>query len=103
VRLLDHTRMKSQFVNLERRTARSGKDSIDHADGARDDIANAVAGAVLAATSKKGIFRIGFGCPGYGPDGGKMVWQDAGEPRQHSRITIEHISEQEDLRRRGLL
>jgi hypothetical protein len=103
VRLLDHTRMRSQFVNLERRTARGGKDSIDHVDGARDDIANAVAGAVLAATAKKPTMSIGFGGPGYAPNDGRIVWQDADEPRQHSRITIEHISEQEDLRRRGLL
>jgi Terminase large subunit, T4likevirus-type, N-terminal len=44
--LLDHPRMVAQFVGLERRTARSGKDSIDHAPGSHDDIANAVAGVV---------------------------------------------------------
>jgi hypothetical protein len=103
VRLLDHTRMRSQFVNLERRTSRGGKDSIDHTEGAKDDIANAVAGAVLAATAKKPTMSIGFGGPGYAPNDGRIHWQDADEPRQHSRITIEHISEQEDLRRRGLL
>jgi hypothetical protein len=54
------------------------------------------------ATAKKPTMSIGFGGPGYG-DTGRIVWQDADEPRQHSRITIEHISEQEDLRRRGLL
>jgi hypothetical protein len=36
---------------LERRTARSGRDSIDHAPGAHDDIANSVAGALLLAAS----------------------------------------------------
>jgi hypothetical protein len=39
----------SQLCSLERRTARGGRDSIDHAPGAHDDVANAVAG--LAATS----------------------------------------------------
>jgi hypothetical protein len=34
----------NQLANLERRVARSGKDSIDHAPGAHDDVANAVAG-----------------------------------------------------------
>lgn len=29
---------------MERRTGRNGKDSVDHASGAKDDIANAVAG-----------------------------------------------------------
>jgi len=47
VELLDHAKMATQFCNLERRTARSGKDSIDHAPGGHDDIANAVAGALL--------------------------------------------------------
>jgi hypothetical protein len=42
--LLDHPRMVSQFCGLERRTARSGKDTVDHAPGAHDDLANAVAG-----------------------------------------------------------
>jgi hypothetical protein len=49
--LLDHARLVAQLCGLERRTARSGRDSIDHAPGAHDDVANAVAGAlVIAAT-----------------------------------------------------
>jgi hypothetical protein len=47
VDLLDHDRMVTQLVGLERRTARSGKDSIDHSPGGHDDIANAVAGAII--------------------------------------------------------
>jgi hypothetical protein len=47
--LLDLPRLGTQLVGLERRTARSGKDSIDHAPGAHDDIANAVSGALLQA------------------------------------------------------
>ena len=38
-------RLVNQLSGLERRTARSGKDSIDHAPGTHDDFANAVAGA----------------------------------------------------------
>jgi hypothetical protein len=37
----------------ERNTARGGKDSIDHARGAHDDIANAAAGALVLAISGK--------------------------------------------------
>jgi hypothetical protein len=48
--LLDHPRLVAQLCNLERRTARGGKDSIDHAPNAHDDVANAVAGAVVAAS-----------------------------------------------------
>jgi hypothetical protein len=49
VELLDHPKMLAQLCGLERRTARGGRDSIDHAPGAHDDIANAVAGALLMA------------------------------------------------------
>jgi hypothetical protein len=38
-------RLVSQVVGLERRTTRAGKDSIDHAPGAHDDLINSVAGA----------------------------------------------------------
>ena len=47
VRLLDLPRLIGQFVSLERRTARGGRDSIDHAPGAHDDVANAVAGVLV--------------------------------------------------------
>lgn len=52
VDLVDHDRMIQQFVGLERRTARSGKDSIDHAPGAHDDIANVVAGLLVSIGTK---------------------------------------------------
>jgi hypothetical protein len=51
VELLDLPRLRSQLAGLERRTTRSGKDSIDHATGAHDDLANAVAGALVAAVA----------------------------------------------------
>jgi hypothetical protein len=38
-------RLVNQLCGLERRVARSGKDSIDHTPGMHDDLANAVAGA----------------------------------------------------------
>jgi hypothetical protein len=47
--LLDLPRLATQLIGLERRTARSGKDSIDHAPGAHDDVANSVSGALLLA------------------------------------------------------
>jgi hypothetical protein len=45
VDLLDNQRCLSQLCGLERCTGR-GRDSVDHRDGAHDDVANAVAGAV---------------------------------------------------------
>jgi hypothetical protein len=47
--LLDHDRLVTQLMSLERRTSRSGRDSMDHAPGSHDDIANAVAGALVTA------------------------------------------------------
>jgi hypothetical protein len=47
VELLDHPRMAAQFIGLERRVARSGKDSIAEPPNAHDDIANSVAGVLV--------------------------------------------------------
>lgn len=50
VELLDDQRLLTQLATFERRSGRSGKDSVDHAPGSHDDVANAAAGAyVLAA------------------------------------------------------
>jgi hypothetical protein len=43
---LDNARLVGQLANLERRTTRGGKDSVDHSPGAKDDVANAVAGVI---------------------------------------------------------
>jgi hypothetical protein len=47
--LLDNQRLVAQFVGLERRTSRGGRDVIDHAPSSHDDLANAAAGALLLA------------------------------------------------------
>jgi hypothetical protein len=47
IELLDHPRLSAQLAGLERRTARSGRDSIDHGPGGHDDLANAVAGVLV--------------------------------------------------------
>lgn len=53
VALLDLPKLSAQLVGLERRTARGGRDSIDHPPNAHDDLANVVAGLAvqLAVTS----------------------------------------------------
>jgi hypothetical protein len=63
IELLDHARLAAQLCGLERRTARGGRDSIDHAPGAHDDLANAVVGvaAMLAG--------------GPGPARSRGIWQ----------------------------
>jgi hypothetical protein len=55
VDLLDHTKLITQFCNLERRTGRSGKDSIDHSPGSHDDIANSVAALAVELSGSSGI------------------------------------------------
>jgi hypothetical protein len=50
--LLDIPRLTSQLCALERRTARSGRDSIGHPPSGHDDIANAVAGALLLCRAR---------------------------------------------------
>jgi hypothetical protein len=50
--LLDHQKLVAQFIGLERRTARSGKDSIDHAPNGHDDVVNSVAGVLTTLTSR---------------------------------------------------
>jgi hypothetical protein len=47
VELLDNPRLTAQLVGLERRTARSGRDTVDHTPGGHDDLANVVAGALV--------------------------------------------------------
>jgi hypothetical protein len=73
VDLLDHPRLISQLCALERRTARGGRDSIDHAPGGHDDLANSVAG--LSGQLAHGV------CPNLdwisGPPGGDDPAEEA--------------------------
>jgi hypothetical protein len=52
IELLDHPRLAAQLCNLERRTSRGGRDSIDHGPGGHDDVANSVAGALVACAGE---------------------------------------------------
>jgi hypothetical protein len=47
IALLDDDRLVGQIAGLERRVARGGRDSIDHAPNAHDDLCNAVLGATV--------------------------------------------------------
>ena len=53
-----HDRLIAQIVGLERRVSRAGRDSIDHAPGAHDDIANAVSGVVASASGGGSTFSV---------------------------------------------
>ncbi len=56
--LLDAPRLIAQLCGLERRIARGGHESVDHMRGAHDDVANAVAGAIVLVGSSSTTFAI---------------------------------------------
>jgi hypothetical protein len=58
VELLDHPKLAAQLQGLERRTARGGRDSIDHGPGGHDDVANAAMGAILLAMTDARTERV---------------------------------------------
>ena len=49
VRIPANRRLRTQLAALERRTSRSGRDTVDHPPGSHDDAANCVAGALVLA------------------------------------------------------
>jgi hypothetical protein len=55
--LLDQPRLIGQISQLERRTGRGGRDSIDHMRGAHDDLAVVAAAALVAAREARGTFE----------------------------------------------
>ena len=82
ISLRRHDRLIAQIVGLERRVSRAGRDSIDHAPGAHDDLANAAAGvAAVLTTAKSYDSSLDWVC---GPD------VDAGDAWQAARLS-EHI------------
>jgi hypothetical protein len=52
VALLDHSKLVQEALGLERRTARGGRDSIDHGPHGHDDLLNAAAGALVLAAQR---------------------------------------------------
>jgi len=58
VRLLDDRALLTELRQLERRTARGGKDSVDHPPRGHDDRANAACGALVLAAHRTGASVI---------------------------------------------
>jgi hypothetical protein len=58
IEMLDVPRLLAQVQGLERRVARGGRDSIDHAPNAHDDLANAAAGALVCVLRARGKPRL---------------------------------------------
>lgn len=59
IELLDIGKLTTQLVGLERRTSRGGRDSIDHAPGGHDDLANVVCGLAVNLAMRKRYRWIG--------------------------------------------
>jgi hypothetical protein len=57
--LLDHPKCNGQWLGLERRTARGGRDSIDHAPGGHDDLCNVCAG-LASIVNAHGGYNLNF-------------------------------------------
>nr|WP_281720494.1 hypothetical protein [Nitrosomonas nitrosa] len=53
VDLLDNKKLSDQFVGLERRTRSGGRDQVDHAPKAHDDLANSVAGLIVLLLGRR--------------------------------------------------
>lgn len=68
VELLDHVKLQSQLIGLERKCSRGGRSSIDHAPNAHDDVANAACGALALAAGWSGEFNIDEYVLAYGTD-----------------------------------
>jgi hypothetical protein len=85
VQLLDNKRLITQLHGLERRTARGGKDSIDHGPGRHDDVANAAAGALVLASAWSP--PLGFHPPTGGPgrEAVMAMFDGAGQVAGYSR------------------
>ena len=83
VSIPDHSTLLRELRGLERRTHRSGRDSVDHPRHGSDDCANAVVGCLYVAMHdlRKPKARFGTIDPG-----GFVHWK-SDEPREHSRIT----------------
>jgi hypothetical protein len=72
---------------LERCTSRGGKDSIDHPSGAHDDIANAVAGALVVASKVNADDEMSFAIP-------QIVYANGGSsPTPNPRIPPHWLKE----------
>lgn len=108
VRIPDDAALLRELRGLERRTSRSGRDSVDHGRNDHDDRANAVCGALFLAVeadSPKGEVRVGsYSCVA-GPYS-RIQWHDrkTSQRRELQIVNVDEVgrrlSDEEVLRRR---
>ena len=75
VELLDNPVSINQLAALERKAGRSGKDTVDHPIGGRDDVANAIAGVSLLALERSApaLWSAGTTLPTVSPASADML------------------------------
>ncbi len=79
ISLPNHSKLLRELRLLERQAHSGGRDTVDHARGGHDDLANVMFGVMRYAQQKKGRPLSGF----YGYGGGPVVWYDR---RTHEEI-----------------
>ena len=92
VEILDLPRISSQLLGLERRTSRGRRDSFDHAPGGHDDVANAVAGALVMAAQQSGGYICAVNLAATSqrtPLGGDLTYEE--EARQWERAVDQDL------------
>jgi hypothetical protein len=89
VSIPNHGLLLRELRGLERRTHRSGRDSVDHGAHGSDDCSNSLAGALYMALhdARKPKMRVGF-CP---KGIGKIIWQD--DKPEPTRIRFIRVDE----------
>ena len=93
---MGNQRLVAQLLNLERRTSRAGRDSIDHAPRAHDDMANAAAGALLAAVAKQKQLSYGLTDGGAILHDGTRVTEEELRGRARPRLRLVTVDELEN-------
>ena len=105
IELLDVPVLRTQFLALERRTGRSGKEIIDHPPRHRDDVVNAAAGAIVEAHTHatRGPFFAAIRAAGTAPGRPYPEWQDEywGRPRDdgYRSHAMQHLLDQKAARK----
>ena len=86
VEIPDNPRLIAQLLNLERRTARGGRDTIDHPRGMHDDLANVIAGVCVMLAGKANqyvqVVRLAEFVPNVAPGALPPAWADADLPAE---------------------
>ena len=91
VHLLDHVKTVNQICALERRTARSGKDSIDHPPHHHDDLANCIAGLCSTLVNTPSINYQAWSDNSESDPHGIEAWRRAARAHYYESHGLSHL------------